>query len=129
MNTPMIKRTRLIRLHSATAMVCNLGLAAISTSWPVSMAAPPEHERPDARVQHVLLISVDGFHQSDLAWYVQMHPNSTLANLTTKGIDYSDASTPFPSDSFPGMLALATGGTPSSTGVYYDDTWNHAIFP
>src|ERR1041385_2400088 len=111
MNTRMIKRTRLIRLQSATAMVCKLGLAAISTSWPVSiMADPPEHERPDARVQHVLLISVDGLHQSDLAWYVQTHPNSALANLTTKGIDYSDASTPFPSDSFPGMLALATGG-------------------
>ncbi|MBV8102175.1 MAG: hypothetical protein JOZ31_23770, partial [Verrucomicrobia bacterium] len=31
-------------------------------------------------VQHVLLISVDGMHQSDLAWYVQTHPKSTLAS-------------------------------------------------
>jgi hypothetical protein len=30
------------------------------------------------KVEHVLLISVDGMHQSDLAWYVQTHPNSTL---------------------------------------------------
>jgi hypothetical protein len=26
----------------------------------------------------VLLVSVDGLHQSDLAWYVQTHPNACL---------------------------------------------------
>jgi hypothetical protein len=77
----------------------------------------------------VLLISVDGMHQSDLAWYVQTHPESTLAWLTSQGVDYSDASTPFPSDSFPCMVAQVTGGNPSTTGIYYDDTWNHDIFP
>lgn len=82
-----------------------------------------------AKVNHVLLISVDGMHQSDLAWYVQNHPGSTLASLTAQGIDYSDASTPFPSDSFPGMVGQATGGNPRTTGIYYDDTWNHDIFP
>lgn len=30
--------------------------------------------------------------------------------------------TPFPSDSFPGMVGQATGGDPRVTGVYYDDT-------
>jgi len=34
-----------------------------------------------AAAEHVLLISVDGLHQSDLAWYVQHHPTSTLAHL------------------------------------------------
>jgi hypothetical protein len=34
-----------------------------------------------------------------------------------------------PSDSFPGMVAQVTGGNPSSTGVYYDDTFNHALLP
>jgi hypothetical protein len=82
-----------------------------------------------ALVQHVLLISVDGLHQSDLAWYIQTHPQSTLAGLASQGVDYSDASTPFPSDSFPGMVGLATGGNPRSTGIYYDDTWNHNVFP
>jgi hypothetical protein len=42
------------------------------------------------------LVSVDGMHQSDLAWYVQTHPNSALAKLMAQGIDYSNASTPFP---------------------------------
>ena len=80
-------------------------------------------------VDHVLLISVDGLHQSDVAWFVQTHPQSALATLAGRGVDFNNASTPFPSDSFPGMVAQATGGNPSSTGVYYDDTWNHNIFP
>ncbi len=80
-------------------------------------------------VEHVLLVSVDGMHQSDLAWYVQTHPGSTLAALMARGVDYSDASTPFPSDSFPGLIAQVTGGNPRTTGIYYDDTWNHAVFP
>jgi hypothetical protein len=81
------------------------------------------------KVKHVLLISVDGMHQSDLAWYVQTHPKSTLATLIGKGINYSNASTPFPSDSFPELIGQVTGGNPASTGIYYDDTWNHAVFP
>jgi hypothetical protein len=81
------------------------------------------------KVEHVLLISVDGMHQSDLAWYAQNFPKSTLAALMAQGIDYSNASTPFPSDSFPGMVGQLTGGNPATTGIYYDDTWNHAVFP
>jgi hypothetical protein len=52
-----------------------------------------------------------------------------MAELTAQGVDYSNASTPFPSDSFPGMVGQVTGGNPSSTGIYYDDTWNHDVFP
>ena len=37
--------------------------------------------------------------------------------------------TPFPSDSTPGMVAQVTGGDPRVTGIYYDDTWNHDVFP
>jgi type I phosphodiesterase/nucleotide pyrophosphatase len=81
------------------------------------------------KVEHVLLISVDGMHQSDLAWYAQNFPKSTLAALMAQGIDYSNASTPFPSDSFPGLIGQLTGGNPATTGIYYDDTWNHAVFP
>jgi Type I phosphodiesterase / nucleotide pyrophosphatase len=91
-----------------------------------AMAGDDDHHK---KVDHVLLISVDGLHQSDLAWYPLTHPKSTLAQLVAQGVDYSNASTPFPSDSFPGMVGQVTGGNPSSTGVYYDDTWNHAVFP
>jgi len=68
-------------------------------------------------VQHVLLISVDGLHRADLDYYVASHPDSTLARLVDEGASYSNARTPFPSDSFPGLTALVTGGNPRSTGV------------
>ena len=79
--------------------------------------------------QHVLLISVDGLHQTDLAWYVSHHPASALAQLVRRGVEFTHAKTPFPSDSFPGMVGQVTGGNPSSTGVYYDDSWNTSLLP
>jgi len=82
-----------------------------------------------AGIKHVLLISVDGMHQQDLTWYVDNYPDSTLATLDHEGLEYSDAMTPFPSDSFPGMVGQVTGGNPKTTGIYYDDTWNHDVFP
>ncbi|MEA2214414.1 MAG: hypothetical protein QOF83_4362 [Solirubrobacteraceae bacterium] len=80
-------------------------------------------------VKHVLLVSVDGLHQSDLTWYVRQHPDSALAKLAGRGIDYSQARTPIPSDSFPGMVAQVTGGNPATTGVYYDAEYNHNLLP
>jgi hypothetical protein len=80
-------------------------------------------------VSHVLLISVDGLHQSDLNWYAANHPGSELAKLASGGAEYSNAHTPVPSDSDPGGTALMTGGDPRATGVYYDVAYNHNVFP
>jgi Type I phosphodiesterase / nucleotide pyrophosphatase len=77
--------------------------------------------------RHVLLLSVDGLHQSDLAYYVKVHPSSALAALTGGGVEFRHAQTPVPSDSFPGMVGQVTGGDPSSTGIYYDDSFNHSL--
>ena len=125
------KKTKgLVAAQGATAVVCGLGLLSLNAVLPaVATDESVRGARSDAKVEHVLLVSVDGLHQSDLAWYVQTHPGSNLAALVARGVDYSDASTPFPSDSFPGMVGQVTGGNPSSTGIYYDDTWNHGIFP
>jgi hypothetical protein len=103
-------------------------LLAISAAQP-AVANPFGSGFGQKTVDHVLVISVDGMHQSDLAWYAQHYPNSTLAKLLAQGVDYSNASTPFPSDSFPGMVGQFTGGNPRTTGIYYDDTWNHIIYP
>lgn len=84
---------------------------------------------PSPHARHVLLLSVDGLHQSDLAWYVKHHRGSTLAALVRAGVEFTDAQTPVPSDSFPGMVGQVTGGDPGVTGVYYDDTYNHALLP
>src|SRR5690242_14148223 len=80
-------------------------------------------------IKHVLLISVDGMHALDLTNYVAAHPNSTLAQLSSHGITYTNASTPFVSDSFPGLAALITGGSPATTGLWYDVSFNRKLSP
>src|ERR1700728_5183638 len=79
-------------------------------------------------VKHVLLLSIDGMHAVDL--YNCTHgieganggapycPN--LAQLGRQGIKYVNVTSSKPSDSFPGLAALVTGGSPRSTGLYYD---------
>ncbi|MBV8343333.1 MAG: alkaline phosphatase family protein, partial [Gammaproteobacteria bacterium] len=80
-------------------------------------------------VKHVLLISVDGLHALDLTNYVAAHPDSTFAELGRHGITYTNAATSTPSDSFPGLAGLVTGGSPTTTGFWYDVTWNRAVSP
>ena len=82
-----------------------------------------------SHVKHVLLISVDGLHALDLTNYVASHPDSTLASLSHQGVTYSNASTSTPSDSYPGLASLVTGGSPITTGFWYDVTWNRALSP
>jgi Type I phosphodiesterase / nucleotide pyrophosphatase len=80
-------------------------------------------------IEHVLLVSVDGLHALDLANYVASHPDSNLAQLSRHGVTYTNATTSSPSDSFPGLAALVTGGSPVTTGLWYDDTYNRALSP
>lgn len=82
-----------------------------------------------APVERVLLISVDGLHAFDLAGYTAAHPTAALTKLSAQGITYSGAHTPAPADSFPGTLALTSGGTPAVTGVYYDESYARELAP
>jgi hypothetical protein len=93
-----------------------------------SAHAPSTPGAPTSTIQHVLLISVDGLHQSDLNWWVANHPGTALANLALGGAQYTSAHTPVPSDSDPGMTAQMTGGNPKSTGVYYDVSYSHNVY-
>ena len=110
-------------------------LAAAALSACVAASILPTHSRTAFAVPvaapyaHVLLISVDGMHAVDLQKYVKQHPSSTMARLATQGLFYSEASASRPSDSFPGMLALATGGSPFSTGVFYDVSYDRYLSP
>src|SRR5215831_20339617 len=81
------------------------------------------------QIRHVLLLSIDGLHEQDLARYTALNPNSALAQLTHLGTTYTDASTSKPSDSFPGLLSMLTGGSPRSTGVFYDDSYDRTLVP
>lgn len=78
---------------------------------------------------HVLLISVDGLHTLDLHNFIVSHPDSAMAALAKNGIEYTNTNTVRPADSFPGLLALFTGGTPAVTGVYYDVTYDRTLSP
>jgi type I phosphodiesterase/nucleotide pyrophosphatase len=84
-------------------------------------------EEGDTAYSHVLLLSVDGLHAVDVDQYVAAHPGSALAWLTAHGRTYTNATATKPSDSFPGLLAMVTGGTPRSTGVYYDDGYDRTL--
>jgi hypothetical protein len=81
-----------------------------------------------AKIQHVLLISVDGLHALDVSRYISSNPQSALAELASHGITYTNAHTPANSDSFPGLLALVTGGSPITTGLFYDVSYDRTIF-
>ena len=81
-----------------------------------------------ADIDHVLLISVDGLHALAVARYVEGHPNSALAELSRHGVTYSNARTPANSDSFPGLLALVSGGSPISHGLFYDVSYDRTLF-
>uniref|UniRef100_UPI0025D98139 alkaline phosphatase family protein n=1 Tax=Deinococcus sp. TaxID=47478 RepID=UPI0025D98139 len=101
---------------------------ALSAGLSVAQAAQTQIAQAQANpVKHVLLISVDGMHALDLALYVAAHPDSALASLAAQGLTYTGARSALPSDSFPGLLALITGGTPKSTGVYYDDSYDRLL--
>jgi Type I phosphodiesterase / nucleotide pyrophosphatase len=103
-----------------------LGTAGL-TAGVVFAAQPASADEPQAK--HVLLLSVDGLHQSDLTLYVENHPASALAKLVRNGTDFVNAHVQVPTDSFPGMVGQLTGGTPRTTGIYYDDSWNAALLP
>src|SRR5258707_1199698 len=101
-----------------------LAWALAGLAVPACFAQDRDNDARGRRLaEHVLLISVDGMHAIDLANYVSTHPDSTLAQLARHGITYDNDSTSTPSDSFPGLAALLTGGSPVTTGFWYDVTY------
>ena len=80
-------------------------------------------------IHHVLLISIDGIHVLDYLNCVRGGYCPNLAALGTTGVNYLDTSTSKPSDSFPGLMALMTGGSPRTMGVNYDVAYDRALNP
>lgn len=88
------------------------------------------------KIQHVLLISIDGMHAVDFSNCVKGVPESgnqtycpNLATLSSNGVRYLTALTSRPSDSFPGLTGLVTGATPHSTGAFYDVSYDRSLSP
>jgi len=113
---------------------------AIPLAVATLLAAPARAQRPgqpDRAVRHVLLISIDGMHAVD---FVNCSngisgvnggepycPN--LAALGQTGVTYLNTSTSKPSDSFPGLMALMTGGSPRTVGAFYDVAFDRSLDP
>jgi type I phosphodiesterase/nucleotide pyrophosphatase len=108
-----------MKMKKTLAVLCLVAACAVGIA-----TAQDDH----GRIKRVLLISVDGMHAVDFlncANGVSSVNNGkpycpALAALGTTGINYVAASTSKPSDSFPGLTAIITGGSPALTGVYYD---------
>jgi hypothetical protein len=87
------------------------------------------------KIKHVLLLSIDGMHAVDfyncsngIAGVNGGEPYCpNLAALSQTGINYVNTESSKPSDSFPGMAALASGGTPKTTGLYYDVAYDRSL--
>src|SRR5579862_7586659 len=79
--------------------------------------------------QHVLLISIDGMHAVDFQNCVTDQTCPTLAQLGAKGVTYTRTTTSRPSDSFPGLMALVSGGSPKTVGAFYDVAYDRVLAP
>jgi hypothetical protein len=118
-----------VSIRRATPLLCAAvilcgALAAQAASFP-------------GPIKHVLLISIDGMHALDFSNCskgIKSIANGTpycpqLAALAQHGTQYLHALASRPSDSFPGLTALVTGGTPRSTGAHYDVSYDRSLSP
>ncbi len=102
-------------------------LSVLAACSPV-FAVAQDNDWGKGPIKHVLLVSVDGMHAVDFencAKGISTVNNGepycpALAALGKTGVNYVAASTSKPSDSFPGLIAIVTGGSPALTGIYYD---------
>jgi hypothetical protein len=104
----------------------------------LSAATPSQNfKNPHNLIQRVLLISVDGMHSLDFVNCADGLPGvnggapycPNLAALGATGTAYLNASTSKPSDSFPGLMALMSGGSPRSVGAFYDVAYDRSLAP
>jgi len=108
---------------------------AITLASSTYLTAAEKQTPASGPIKHVLLLSIDGMHAVDLyncangvAGVNSGFPYCpNMAALTQTGINYVNAESSKPSDSFPGMAALASGGTPKSTGLYYDVAYDRSL--
>jgi len=104
------------------------------------ISAEPRHDGQNGggrHFRHVLLISIDGMHALDFINCSKgisgvnggspYCPN--LAELAETGVNYLNTSTSKPSDSFPGLMAIVTGGSPRSYGAFYDVAYDRSLDP
>ena len=118
-----MRRSRSLRVLAPLTL-----LVAIPTLYCQDQIAGP------SGISHVLLISIDGMHALD---YVNCASGVPGVNngapycpnlaLASNGANYLNASTSKPSDSFPGLMAIVSGGSPRSVGAFYDVAYDRSL--
>lgn len=106
----------------APAILCALAALAV---------LPGHAQRLNERdgIRRVLLISIDGMHALDYQNCVNGGYCPNLAALGRTGVNYTRTAASKPSDSFPGLMALVTGGTPKTHGAFYDVAYDRVLAP
>jgi Type I phosphodiesterase / nucleotide pyrophosphatase len=115
-------------LHVSAILACVISLLAPITTTAQLHGRNGSVPRRNP-VQHVLLLSIDGMHSLDLANLVKEKPDSALAKLSLHAVTYCNASTSFPSNSWPGLLSMVAGGSPNVTGVIFENSYDRSLSP
>src|SRR5262252_9574812 len=103
-----------------------LSLGLVSSVMPPPVSADNDWNG-SSKIRHVLLISIDGMHAVDYENCVASDACPNLAALGRTGVHYTRTSTARPSDSFPGLMALVTGGSPRTVGAFYDVAYDRVL--
>ncbi len=121
--------------HLASKVLLGMATLSLAAAATQAQAPQPSPTKPESKIKHVLLLSVDGMHAIDLKNCTtgistinsgdSYCPN--LAALTQTAVHYVDASTSKPSDSFPGLMSIVTGATPRTMGIYYDVSYDRSL--
>jgi hypothetical protein len=111
--------------------MAGVAVTSIMTMVPLSAGPRPgdDQGQDEPHTRHVLLISIDGMHALDFENCANAGTCPHLADLGGHGVTYTRTSTSKPSDSAPGLMALVTGGTPKTTGIYYDVAFDRVLAP
>ncbi|NIF51470.1 alkaline phosphatase family protein [Burkholderia sp. Ax-1724] len=119
-----------IKKWSTGLTALSAGVLALSGAFSPAQAHDHDHDHGegDAGVKHVLLISFDGLHEQDVARCIAGNTCPNIALLAKSGVTYTNAYTPGLSDSFPGLAALVTGGSPKSAGLFYDVSYDRTLY-
>src|SRR5215831_17676109 len=117
-----------------TTKVCALLLSiALMVGTTLVMCVAPQTSAQNLNnrngIRRVLLISIDGMHALDYLNCANGGYCPHLVDLGKTGVNYTRTSSSRPSDSFPGLMALVTGGTPRLVGAFYDVAYDRVLAP
>jgi hypothetical protein len=138
-NTSAIEPANTVKFLEVSMNAKRLVLAGLALVSTLALSTTEIAAQPSTvgsgKIKHVLLLSIDGMHEVD--FYNCAHGLSgvnggnpycpNMAGLSQTAINYVNTTSSKPSDSFPGMAALASGGTPKSTGLYYDVAYDRSL--